>query len=281
MLELVDCWADHSQRHSGAKVMLILGDEGHYNGRFPWVTVGLVGINLLVFAAQCILGEELTNGFSLVPQEISRFKDLSGTHYLTVKQNVATRDPKTGKVTYSREETKVPIHHYPGPVPIVLTLFTSMFLHGGVVHLIGNMWFLVVFGRNIECAFDHVRFAIFYLACGIVGGLCHVASDPNSIIPCLGASGAIAGVLGAYLVIYPLNKVKLWIGLNVRMIELPAFVFIGGWFVLQYILGALALSYSEFRTGIAYWDHIGGFLSGAAIVVSMIVVLKWWASRNR
>lgn len=254
--------------------MLILGDEGHYHGRFPWVTTYLLVINVVVFVAQVLLGEPFTNGFSLVPEEIVTFRDLTGTKYHKVK--IETRGHYDHKGHYHPQyETKnFPIKHYTGPFPTFLTLFTSMFMHGDVFHLIGNMWFLLIFGRNVECAMSHGRFLAFYTACGICAGLAHVFSDMHSIIPCLGASGAISGVMGAYISIHPFNKIKIWFGWWWGIIEVPALVVIGLWFLLQYLSAFSAMEYDRYDDGVAYWAHIGGFLAGFVILRGMVFYLR-------
>src|SRR5207237_3296662 len=141
-----------------------------------------------------------------------RAKVPSKIYHVNGRDHVAFRD------------VNVAIPQAPGPFPIFLTLFTSMFLHGGLLHLIGNMWALAIFGRNVECAFDHGRFLAFYLFCGVVGGLVYTASDPSSVLPALGASGAISGVMGAYVAIHPLNPISIWFGFFIGVIKLPAFV---------------------------------------------------------
>jgi membrane associated rhomboid family serine protease len=254
--------------------MLIIGDQSHHNGRWPWVTGSLVAANVVMFLVQVVLGEPFTNGFSLVPKEITELRDITKKERVKVKVHDAYRD-RHGIVHNETREEVFYINHYPGPFPIVLTLFTSMFLHVGVGHLIGNMWFLLVFGRNVECALNHGRFLAFYVLCGVIGGLCHVASGPESVIPCLGASGAISGVLGAYVAIHPLNKIKCWFGWWIGVIELPALVVIGVWFLLQYLSAFFALEYPEYSDGIAYWDHLGGFLTGIAFIWGTIFYLKY------
>lgn len=256
--------------------MLILGDEGHYHGRFPWVTASLIVINVVVFVGQVFLGEAFTNGFSAVPEEIVTFKDLTGTKYHKVKIEVYGHHDFKGDYHPRFETKEFPIKHYTGPFPIFLTLFTSMFMHGDVFHLIGNMWFLLVFGRNVECAMSHGRFLAFYTACGIVAGLSHVFSDMHSILPCLGASGAISGVMGAYVSIHPLNKIKVWLGWWIGVIEVPAIVVIGIWFVLQYISAMVELDLNDaaFSDGVAYWAHLGGFGAGFVILRGIIFFLR-------
>jgi membrane associated rhomboid family serine protease len=250
--------------------MLILGDESHHNGRWPWVTAALVLANVLVFGLQVGLGERFTNGFSLVPREITEMRDIVKTEAVKIK--VQEVNEYTGQV--SVHDRVFYIKHYHGPFPIVLTLITSMFLHGNFFHLLGNMWFLLVFGRNVECALNHGRFLAFFILCGVIGGLAHVASDRSSVIPCMGASGAISGVLGAYVAIHPLNKIKCWFGWWFGVIELPALVVIGGWFLLQYLSAFITLEHPELGDGIAYWDHLGGFLTGITFIWGTMFYLK-------
>jgi membrane associated rhomboid family serine protease len=255
--------------------MLILGDEGHYHGRFPWVTASLVVVNVIVYVAQVFLGEPFTNGFSLVPEEITTFRDLTGTKYHKAKVEIPPHFDQLGHYHPPRVEVKnFPIKHYSGPFPIFLTLLTSMFMHGDIFHLIGNMWFLLVFGRNVECAMNHGRFLAFYIACGVCAGLAHVFSDAHSIVPCLGASGAISGVMGAYISIHPLNKIKVWFGWWIGVIDIPALVVIGVWFVLQYFSAFLALEDESLNDGIAYWAHLGGFSAGFIITRAVVFFLR-------
>jgi membrane associated rhomboid family serine protease len=253
--------------------MLILGDESHHNGKFPWVTCALVATNVVVFLLQVALGERFTNGYSLVPAEITEFRDVVKNERVRFKIHEHYRDRYGIRHKQVRDEY-VTINHYPGPFPIVLTLFTSMYMHVGVMHLIGNMWFLLVFGRNVECALNHGRFLVFYTCCGLVGGLAHVASDAHSLIPCLGASGAISGVLGAYVAIHPLNKIKCWFGWWLGIIELPALVVIGVWFLLQYLSACITLEHPEYSNGVAVWAHLGGFVAGIAFIWGTILYLK-------
>jgi membrane associated rhomboid family serine protease len=260
--------------------MLILGDEGHYHGRFPWVTASLVVVNVVVYVAQVFLGEPFTNGFSLVPEEIVTFKDLQGTKYHKVKVEVDGHFDHKGHY-HPRFETKnFPIKHYTGPFPIFLTLFTSMFMHADIFHLIGNMWFLLIFGRNVECAMSHGRFLAFYTACGVFAGLAHVASEPHSIIPCLGASGAISGVMGAYISIHPFNKIKIWLGLLFGVIEVPALIVIGIWFLLQYLSAFIGLDEDGYNDGVAVWAHLGGFVAGVIIIRAVVFYLQRQQSKG-
>jgi membrane associated rhomboid family serine protease len=253
--------------------MLILGDEGHYHGRFPWVTASLVVINVVVFVAQVFLGEPFTNGFSVVPEEIVTFTDLQGTKYHKVKVEVNGYVDSKGHWRHIYETKSFPIRHYTGPFPIFLTLFTSMFMHADPFHLIGNMWFLLVFGRNVECAMSHGRFLAFYIACGVAASLAHVFSDMHSILPCLGASGAISGIMGAYVSIHPFNKIKIWFGWWLGVIEVPAICVIGLWFLLQYLSAFWSLEDGH-SDGVAYWAHLGGFCAGFVILRGMVFYLR-------
>jgi len=147
-----------------------------------------------------------------------------------------------------------------------LPLLTSLFLHGGWLHLIGNMWFLWIFGDNVEDRFGHLRYLLFYLLCGVGAGLAHILFNLNSRIPAVGASGAISGVLGAYLVLFPRARVLTLIPLFIFFftVELPALVLLGYWFVIQALsgLGSLAIRTTG---GVAWWAHVGGFLLGMAL----------------
>jgi len=146
------------------------------------------------------------------------------------------------------------------------TVFTSLFLHGGWLHLVGNVWFLWVFGNNVEDAMGHLRFLGFYLVTGLVATGAHILSGPSSAIPVVGASGAISGVMGAYMVLYPRVRVRTLLVLIVfiTIVELPAWVFLGYWFLLQ--LASSGGVGAPTGGGIAFWAHIGGFVAGLGLV---------------
>lgn len=150
------------------------------------------------------------------------------------------------------------------------TLITSMFLHGGYLHIIGNMWYLWIFGDNIEDACGRLRFLLLYLGSGLIASLAHILSDPGSTIPTIGASGAISGVLGAYLVLYPrANVLTLVTVLFIwHLVKIPAIAFLGFWFLLQ-VLSASVLLVARVPSTVAYWAHIGGFLAGAILVLPL------------
>ena len=162
------------------------------------------------------------------------------------------------------------------PLQVALEPFlTSMFLHGGWLHLIGNMWFLWVFGDNVEDRLGHFSYLIFYLVCGFGAGLAHVVMNLGSRVPSLGASGAISGVLGAYIVLYPRARVLTLMPLIIIWftVELPAFFILGYWFVIQFFSGIASVGMRS-SGGVAYWAHIGGFLLGVGLV-------RIWPQRSK
>jgi rhomboid family protein len=150
-------------------------------------------------------------------------------------------------------------------IPPELTILTSMFMHGSWLHIGGNMLYLWIFGNNIEDAVGHLRFVLFYLACGTAAALAQAFSDPSSTVPMVGASGAIAGVLGAYLLLFPRAHVLVLIplGLFTQLIRVPALIVLGFWFLLQFVQGAMTAGQSG---GVAYWAHIGGFVAGVVLI---------------
>jgi membrane associated rhomboid family serine protease len=155
----------------------------------------------------------------------------------------------------------------------ILPLFTSMFLHGGWLHFLGNMLFLWVFGDNVEDRMGHWRFIFFYFICGLAAAVLHIVTNSSSKLPTVGASGAIAGVLGAYLVLFPRARVLTLVPILFffQLVELPAVIFLGFWFVMQFFSGAISLTAGDVG-GTAWWAHIGGFFTG------MLLILRY---RNR
>ena len=217
--------------------MLPIGDDDSDRRFAPLVNYVLIAINILVFVFLQGMGgnEKFTYAFSTVPAEI-----LTG------------RDIAAGPLE-------------PTPVPVYFTLISSMFMHGGWAHLLGNMLFLWVFGDNIENRIGHMRYLIFYLVCGIIASLCHVfVSGSDSLIPSLGASGAISGVLGGYLLLFPSRRVRVIMGRGITTV--PAFVALGIWIVFQVISGMGMLGGDETGGGVAYAAHIGGFVAGLALI---------------
>jgi len=215
--------------------------------RLPWITWGLIAVNVVVFLYQVSLGADAQAfifAYSVVPVAL--------THGI----------PQTSL-------PDVPAHFpFHTPSPVYLTLITAMFLHAGWLHIGGNMLFLYIFGDNVEDRMGHIPYLLFYLFCGVVAGITQVAVDPGSSIPSLGASGAIAGVLAAYLVLFPLARVRtiIFIVFFFTIVTLPAFVLIGIWFLLQFLAGVAALSnVQQGMGGVAYFAHVGGFVTGLVI----------------
>jgi len=145
-------------------------------------------------------------------------------------------------------------------------LITSMFLHGSWMHLIGNMWFLWIFGNNVEDSMGHLRFIVFYLLCGLAAAFAQIVASPSSAIPMVGASGAISGVMGGYLVLYPRVRVYaiLPLGFFFTTIAVPAWVMLGYWFVIQFASGLVSIGAD--KGGVAFWAHIGGFVAGVVLI---------------
>jgi membrane associated rhomboid family serine protease len=226
--------------------MFPISDENERGHGPAFLTLAFIAINVAVFLflQQAGANEEFTYAYSAVPYEITTGEDLIGTTPIEVDGE-----------TY-------PIPQEDGPEPIWLTLITSMFMHGGWLHLAGNMLFLWVFGDNVEHRIGHLWYLIFYIVAGIIAALAQIyLVNPESVIPTLGASGAISGVLGAYLVMFPTNRVMVFVFRFVTPV--PAIVAIGLWAVLQFINGFGAFFVTEETGGgVAYLAHIGGFVAG-------------------
>jgi membrane associated rhomboid family serine protease len=210
-------------------------DQARYST--PWVNNFLIGLNLLIFLFEAALDRQslntLIHQFGVVPYHLAAF--LAGS----------TR--------------------YPLPA-IVVPFFTSMFLHGSWMHVIGNMWFLFIFGDNVEDYLGHFKYLVFYILTGLIAMGTQVAINLHSTVPTLGASGAIAGVLGAYFILYPRARVLTWF--FVFVVWVPAWIILGYWFVLNFLSGtatALAVQGQNIG-GVAFWAHVGGFVSGALLV---------------
>ncbi len=153
------------------------------------------------------------------------------------------------------------------PEPSWITTLSHMFLHGGWFHLIGNMWFLWIFGNNVEDSMGHARFVVFYVLCGLAAAALQMATQPSSIVPMVGASGAIGGVMGAYVMLYPRVRVHMlvFLGFYVTTIAVPAIFMLGYWFLVQVIGGASTFGREE-GGGVAFWAHVGGFAAGALLI---------------
>jgi membrane associated rhomboid family serine protease len=205
---------------------------------FPVVTVLIMAVNALVFLYELILPSE---------QALTRFVYYAGVVPYEIVHQVDLPPPS--------------LH------PIYLTLFTAMFLHAGFIHIIGNMLYLWIFGNNVEEAMGSLRFLIFYFLCGLGASAAQIAIGPNSRIPTIGASGAIAGVLGAYLFLFPHARVDtlLLLGYIIRIVQLPAILVLGFWIVIQLFSGVASLGMPQVG-GVAWFAHIGGFAAGALLV---------------
>ena len=219
-----------------------IGDDNSRRRRFPFIVLGLVLLNVFVWYLQLTLGESFSASWAAIPFELSHGVDLIDTQHLYVHGE-----------TYD-------IPNGPGPSPLDLTAASSMFMHGSLMHLIGNMLYLIIFGDQIEDELGHFKFLVFYVVAGLVAVYVQVRSDPSSILPCVGASGAIAGVLGAYLVVHPLNRVRV-LFFN-SFLDLPALLVLGFWGVLQ-ILGQATAPVGQ--GGVAYGAHLGGLVAGLVV----------------
>jgi membrane associated rhomboid family serine protease len=239
-------------------MVLPLGDL-HRTRIVPYITYGLIAINVAVFLVQQEKGEEFTLALAATPYEVWHNEDLDGPTPKVV--TVRVHDPLGRGVRLERRA--IPLPHAPCPIPVRWTLLTSMFLHGSWMHLIGNMLYLWIVGDNVEEVLGSVRYLIVYLACGLAGSLAQIAVDPESVTPTLGASGAIAGIMGAYVVWFPHNQIRV---LLFRFITvLPAAIVIGGWIVLQIWLGANSLGGGSEQGGVAYLAHVGGAVTGIVV----------------
>ncbi len=226
--------------------MFPIGDDNSDRTITPYVNYIFVGINILVFVFLQGLGgnESFTYAFSLVPREITEGIDLTGAQI----------------IRSSMGETAA-IPHQATPLPVYFNFLSAMFMHGDIMHIFGNMMFLFIFGDNLENLLGHIRYALFYVVCGLAAAFAQIAMDPGSIIPMLGASGAISGVLGGYILLFPQRQVRAII-FNF-LTTVPAFVALGIWIVYQIIVGYLTPAGTG---GVAYAAHIGGFFAGLALI---------------
>ena len=225
--------------------MFPLGDDNSDRVITPYVNYVFIGLNILVFVFLQGLGgnDAFTYAFSLVPQEITSGIDLTGAKTIEVVGQTAT------------------ILHQATPLPVYFNFLSSMFMHGDIMHIFGNMLFLWIFGDNIENLIGHIRYIAFYIICGIAAALAQIMMGPDSIIPMLGASGAISGVLGGYMLLFPTRKVRALIFQIVTTV--PAYVALGIWIGYQILHGYLSPSGTG---GVAYAAHIGGFVAGLVLI---------------
>jgi membrane associated rhomboid family serine protease len=216
----------------------------------------MIAINVIVFFYFQNFGSNqmFTYTYSAVPAEILTGEDI-------VSDDRIVSDPISG------DSFRIP-GLQPTPIPVYLTIITSMFMHGGIAHLFGNMLFLFIFGDNIENRIGHFRYFTFYMFCGIIASLAHVFASKitgaNLFIPTLGASGAISGVLGGYLMLFPTRRVVVL--LFYFLTDVPALLAIGMWFVFQLISGIGVLGTGAQEGGVAYGAHIGGFIAGFLLI---------------
>lgn len=214
------------------------------SGTFPFVTIALIGINGAVFILELALGNRLEDfllHYGIVPVKVVYFLNHPSLDPVEVKD-------------------------------VLLPFFSSMFLHGGVVHVLGNMWYLWIFGDNVEDRLGHFKYLGFYILCGLLASAVHVAVNSRVGIPCVGASGAIAGVLGAYMITFPGARVLCIIPIFFiwQVVELPAVIVLGFWFVIQFFNGAAAIATTTATVGgVAWWAHIGGFAFGILLMLAL------------
>lgn len=205
--------------------------------KIPFITIVLILVNIIVFLYEISLQSQVNN-------------------LLQVAAVIPAR--------YFVQETVSLTYFWP--------LFSSMFLHGSWMHLISNIWFLWIFGCGIEDRMGHINFLIFYLLCGIIANIVHIFINANSLIPVIGASGAIAGVLGAYMFLFPSSRVTTLVPIFffISIVRIPAFFFLGYWFFLQFLNGLATIGQTRHIGGIAWWVHIGGFISGILLLLAFV-----------
>lgn len=229
--------------------MLPLSDPDIRRRRFPIINVSLIALCALFFAYELALDDVSRTvfffRFGLIPAELTQ-----GVSYETFWVNpLVVRDIAT-------------------PFPDWITLFSSMFLHGDWMHFLSNMLFLWAFGNSIEDRFGHIPYLFFYVGAGLAATWTQIAIDTQSQVPVIGASGAIAGVLGAYFLLYPFSRIRtIVIFVFVTFVRIPAFLLLGFWFLLQFVSGMGSLGPSAQTGGVAYWAHIGGFVAGLTVAL--------------
>ncbi len=240
-----------------------LSDDNSDRRLTPVVNYAIIAVNVFVFVVFQGFGanDKISYKLATVPAEIRTGKDV-------VTPDHVVTDPTSG------DQFLVP-GLQPTPIPVYLTLITSMFMHAGIAHILGNMWFLWIFGDNVEDRMGHFRYLAFYLLTGIIASLCHVAmnfSGPRSLIPTLGASGAISGVMGAYLVFSPTRRVR---ALLLRVIvDIPGYMAVGLWFLFQIVSSMGLLGGGGEAEGVAYAAHVGGFVAGVLLAKPFLVGLE-------
>ena len=222
------------------------------SGTFPYVTIGIITLNICIFLYELSLGSDLAifvYQYGVVPSKI--------THYFQTHDSI--------------------------PINTFFPFLSSTFLHAGVLHLIGNMWFLWIFGDNIEDKLGHFKYFVFYILCGAIASSVHVFFNSESQLPCIGASGAIAAVLGAYMITFPRARVTtiIPIFIFIQIIELPAVIVLGFWILIQFFSGTMSSTASASGGGVAWWAHIGGFVSGIILFTTIRILFVRKPARRR
>ncbi len=222
------------------------------SGTFPYATIGIIFINIFIFLYELSLGTDLgmfLQQYGVVPVKVTHY---FRTPYLTL-------------------------------LDTFFPFLSSTFLHAGFIHLIGNMWFLWIFGDNIEDRLGHIKYLAFYILCGAIASSAHIFFNSQSQIPCIGASGAIAAVLGAYMVTFPRARVTTIVPIFffIQIIELPAVIVLGFWILIQFFSGTVSLTASPPGGGVAWWAHIGGFVSGIILSYTIRILFVRKPVRRR
>ncbi len=212
---------------------------------FPFVTIAIIIYNVLVYFYQLSLGQQIgdfINNFGIIPKSFSSLQNVPLSNWLMLIPN----------------------------------LFTSMFIHGGLLHLLGNLWYLWIFGDNVEDFFGHFPFFLFYLASGLAGALTHIYFNLDSTIPTIGASGAIAGVMGAYIMLYPKSRITtiIFVIIYFTVAEIPALFFLGFWILLQFLYASFSAASGAASGGVAWWAHVGGFAFGMILALLFRIFKK-------
>jgi membrane associated rhomboid family serine protease len=234
-----------------------LSDDNSDRRTAPVVNYVLIALNVFVFVVFQGMGanDKLIYRLATVPAEIKTGKDI-------VTEGRIVTDPVSGQ-KFSAPGLQ------PTPWSVYLTLLTSMFMHGGIAHLLGNMWFLWIFGDNVEDRTGRLGYMLLYLASGLAGSVGHVLFSPNSALPTVGASGAISGVMGAYLITFPRARILTLVPIVIFLttIEIPAFLILLYWLLLQFLSGAASLGADAGQGGVAWFAHVGGFAAGIPLML--------------
>jgi membrane associated rhomboid family serine protease len=258
--------------------------------RFPFVTVSLIVANIVVYLLAIRHGGSLFGGpdtleilkYGSIPYSLTH----SGAHCAEFARQTLAGPQPVGVFCNGQLLPDGHVAHVgaPGTIPAWETVFTSMFMHASILHIGGNMLFLWIFGNNVEDRLGRLPFLAFYLLGGIVAALTQVWIDPASEAPLVGASGAIAAVLGVYVILWPGARILslVFLGIFYQLLEVPALIVLGYWFVLQLLNGATSLGAQTAESGVAFFAHIGGFAAGAAVglLVRVTGIGRWMAARS-